>query len=171
VSAPLPPPLIAYRRRGSAVSAEADQVTSAARDVLRAAERSEALFGKRAAALSELAELVSDCAVDDWDGQGAPPISPTAYQNAADLIRAWPEELPFPEFAPEPDGSISLDWIVARHRLASVSAGDSDRLALAWLEGTDRGHAVEHFDRKSVPALTVSRVISIADGQPSVRSA
>lgn len=165
------PALVSYGRPGSAVSAEAVAVASAVKGVMRSVERSQALSGARTAALSRLGELVNDCAAPGWDGEDALPLSPLAYRNARDLIRAWPAHLPLPEFAPEPDGSISLDWIESRHRLFSISVSESDRLAFAWLDGTDRGHGVARFDGVSVPERILSGARSIINAYPAVRAA
>ncbi|MBP6784673.1 MAG: hypothetical protein KA152_12845 [Verrucomicrobiales bacterium] len=53
--------------------------------------------------------------------------------------------------APEPDGAVSLDWMVSKTRMFSVSCGLSSRLAYSWLDGSDRGHAVTDFDGWVVP--------------------
>jgi hypothetical protein len=81
-----------------------------------------------------------------------------ALQNAEMFLRALPEDLPTPEFAPEPDGSISLDWIHTRHRLFSLGVGPNDRLAYAWLDGTDKGHGVARFDGLSVPQRVLAGI-------------
>ncbi len=136
---------------GTAVSGEAAAIRKSERAVAESRERSIALFGSKASAISEIRELVSEHAGPGWDGDGAEPISPLAAQLAVDLIRALPNDIPMPEFAPEPDGSISLDWIQSRSSMVSISAGETDRLAYAWLDGTDRGHAVARFDGERVP--------------------
>ncbi|MBA2526958.1 MAG: hypothetical protein H0V18_14425 [Pyrinomonadaceae bacterium] len=138
-------------RSGSAVSDAAGTVHAAASAVVESVERSFALFGPKAAAISQIWSLVDECAEVGWDGQEAEPISEVAAALAADFIRALPKHVPLPELAPEPDGSISLDWIRSRHRLFSLSVGASSRLAYAWLDGTDRGHAVARFDGETVP--------------------
>ncbi len=79
-------------------------------------------------------------------------ISDRTAQLAADFIRALPGNVPLPEFAWEPDGAISLDWIPSRHRMFSVSIGEGNRLPYAWLDGADTGHAVATFDGVTVPA-------------------
>jgi hypothetical protein len=75
-------------------------------------------------------------------------------------VRALPDYLPVPGFSPEPDGSISLDWIQSRTHLLSLSIGHTDRLAYAWLDGTDKGHGVVRFDGRNVP----SRVVEAIEG-------
>jgi hypothetical protein len=65
-------------------------------------------------------------------------------------MQSLPDFLPPPEVAGEPDGSISLDWIVSRDRLCSLSAGAGDRLAYAWVHGSTRGHGVERFDGTTI---------------------
>jgi len=136
-------------------------VSKAASAIVELAERSQSLFGEKAAAISQLMALANDCAEQGWDGDGACAIHPTALQNAKDFLRALPESFPMPEFAPEPDGAISLDWIHSRHRLFSLSVGSSNRLAFAWLDGADRGHGVARFDGLSVPLRVLSEIQSI----------
>ena len=116
-------------------------------------EQSRALFGKKEDAISQLDELVVECAETGWDGDGALPLNDKAAAIAEQFIRAIPNNLPMPEFAPEPDGCISLDWIQSRQRLLSLSVGPTERLAYAWLNGTDKGHGVVRFDGERVPRL------------------
>lgn len=146
---------------GSAISAEARAVRKAATEVAQSTERSMALFGEKAAALSQLAALAIECAENGWDGDAAVGIDPIAVRAAERFIRALPEDRPLPEFAPDPDGSISLDWIAARNRLFSLSIGGNDRLAYAWLDGTDKGHGVARFDGQNVPPRVLEGIESI----------
>lgn len=108
--------------------------------------------------LSQLQALVTECAGFGWDASEAEPVSECAAIRAADFIRALPEGFPLPELAPEPDGSISLDWFRSRNRILSLSVGTSDRLPYAWLDGEDKGHAVVLFDRKNIPPDILDRI-------------
>ena len=143
--------LYALARTGSAISPEAQIVQLAASSVVYSVERSHALFGDKAGAISQLWALANECAVSGWDGEQAKPIDRLAVFNAAAFIRALPDRLPLPEFSPEPDGAISLDWIKSRTRLFSLSIGNSNRMAYAWLDGTDVGHGVAGFREGKVP--------------------
>src|SRR6266550_5433638 len=96
-----------------------------------------------------------------WDGADAAAIDPLAVLMARRFLRLLPEGVPLPEFAPEPDGSISLDWIRSRNRLFSLSIGRSNRLAYAWLDGADKGHGVVHFDDCNVPELILNHIVAI----------
>lgn len=153
--------LVSYTWSGSAVSAEAQAATKTASALVRSVEGSRALFGRKATIISQLWELAHECAEPGWDGYGAHAIDPTALRNAEMFLRALPEDLPMPECAPEPDGSISLDWIQTRHRLFSLSVGPNDRLAYAWLDGTDKGHGVARFDGVCVPQRVLADIQSI----------
>jgi len=108
--------------------------------------------------------LANECGEPGWDGNDALPLDHLAVFKAIALILALPEGVPLPEFAPEPDGSISLDWISSRNRLFSLSVGTGDRLSYAWLDGTDKGHAVARFDGKSVPPRILEGIRSILNG-------
>jgi hypothetical protein len=146
---------------GSAISPEAQTVYKAAIDVMESAERSLALFGEKAAALSQLAALAMECAEQGWDGTDAIPIDPIAVFSVERFVRALPDGMPLPEFSPEPDGSVSLDWIRSRNRLFSLTVGRSNRLAYAWLDGADKGHGVARFDGQNVPPRVLEDIKGI----------
>jgi hypothetical protein len=112
--------LIPYAQLGSAVSAEAQVIEQAAFDIIHRVERSQSLFGKKSAVLSDLWKLADECREENWDGEGACALETAAIQNTKRFIRAFPDGLPIPDVSPEPDGSISLDWIVSRHRIFSL---------------------------------------------------
>jgi len=131
----------------NAVSPEAQLIANAMAEVNEEFEHSEALFGDKAAVISELDAIADECRVENWDGEGASPIDPWAVRTAQRLVRVLPEGVPVPECAPEPDGSISLDWIDSLRRVFSISVGGDLRLAYAWLDGSDKGHAVARFDK------------------------
>jgi hypothetical protein len=113
------------------------------------------------AVLSQVQALVKACAQSGWDATDAEPISKSAALRAADLIRALPEGSPLPELAPEPDGSISFDWIRSRSRLVSLSVGASGRLPYAWVDGGEHGHGVVVFDGKNIPTDILERVAGV----------
>ena len=161
-----------HGRGSSAVSYEAEALRKAQTVLAESVERSQALFGVKAAAISQLRTLASECAVPDWDGNGAEPLDPVAGANAEEFLRALPGELPLPELAAEPDGSVSLDWIQSRTRVFSVTVGASRRLAYAWLDGSDRGHAVSRFDGNGIPLRVLQGIREIVNyGHASLRAA
>lgn len=142
-------PLVAHS--GSAVSDESRAVRNAVKTVLESVERSHVLFGGKARAIAQVWALVNECAETGWDCDGSVPVDRVAAFRAADVIRSLPPGVPLPEVAPEPDGAISLDWIRSRNNLLSLSVGAGDRLAFAWLDGSDKGHGVVRFDGQSIP--------------------
>ena len=154
-------PLNAYARTartGSAISHEAKTARDAASAVIGKAKSSKSLFGDKLAMIEQLHVLEGECTQDDWDGNGALALNLEALENAEELVLTLPDGFPIPECAPEPDGSISLDWIISRHRLFSLSVGSSDRLAYAWLDGTDKGHGVARLDGLSLPARILREI-------------
>jgi hypothetical protein len=111
-----------YARGGSAVSSEARAAQEAATVVIEATERSQVLFGEKAAALSQLWALAAECDKADWDGAGAALINVEEVLNAESIVRTLPTGFSLPEFAAEPDGSVSFDWTESRSHIFSVSA-------------------------------------------------
>lgn len=137
--------------RNTGQSAESKIVPRATFNFVHSQEQSRALFGKKEDAISQLDELMIECAQTGWDGDDALPLDHKAAAIAEQFIRALPNDLQMPEFAPEPDGCISLDWIQSRQRLLSLSVSPTGRLAYAWLNGTDKGHGVVRFDGEHFP--------------------
>lgn len=135
------------------------------------AEESVALFGPKASAFSDLAELAIECAEPNWDGYGSEPVSPIALDLARQIIRSLSDDLPLPTFSIEPDGCVSLDWLPNRDRTFTLSAGASDRLPYAWIEGTDRGHAVSRFENGQLSQRIVQEIKRICGHDTTFRAA
>jgi hypothetical protein len=164
--------LQAYARRGNAISSDALAAQGAASTLVQYVEESQALFGEKASAISRLNVLAIECADPNWDGNDASAINPLAVAVAEAFVRALPVGVPLPEFAPEPDGSISLDWIQTKNRLFTLSIGSNRRLAYAWLDGTDKGHAVARFDGETIPPRILEGIDSILHhGTATIKSA
>jgi hypothetical protein len=161
-----------HARGTTAVSSEARAVRDAVCAVAKLGEQSQALFGDKGAALSQLRALANECAQAGWDGEDASPVNPIAVLLAESFVRALAPTIPLPEFAAEPDGAISLDWIQSRNRIFSISVGTTNRLAYAWLDGGDTGHAVAQFGDDRIPPRIVEGISAIMNnGNPSLRAA
>ncbi len=161
-----------YARGRNAVSSEAKAAQEAATAVVQSVERSQALFGDKAAAISQLRALANEYSDPGWDGDEAAPINSLAVLRAESFLRALPIGIRMPEFAPEPDGSISLDWIRSRTRFLTLSVGASDRLSYAWVDGTDRGHGVARFDGAGVPERIMEEISAVTShGNATLRAA
>jgi hypothetical protein len=153
----------ACARQRSAFSSEARDLADRVAIVMQTTETSHVLFGRKATAISKLNGIADACAESNWDGNEANAINETAVQTAEAFIRAMPDEMPMPELAPDPDGSIELDWIASRQRMFTVSVGQSNRLAYAWLDGAAQGHAVDSFDGDAIPTRIRDCIETIID--------
>jgi len=162
------PALAEYAQATSAISSEASRISEVAASVMRERQWSHSLFGAKAAALSELSSVVACLYVDDEQER----VTSETYRNAEQFLLALPEDLPPPAFGIDPDGAISITWAVSRARIFSVSIAESERIAYAWLDGSDRGHAVARFRTPALPAVFTSALRSIvSDDAVSLRVA
>jgi len=58
----------------------------------------------------------------------------------------------------------------SRYAMLSVSfAGTSNRLAYAWLDGTDRGNGVVRFDRENVPRRLMEAIAAATEALDGAR--
>ena len=152
--------LSSYARGHTAVSDEANSAINAAKKVVFSIERSQALFGEKSAAISRLHALENECSIQTAEDD-ALPLNPLAVKTAENFIRALPQGIRIPEFAADPDGSVTLDWIESKNRLFSISIGSGNRISFAWLDGSDKGHGVSHFDGNSIPPRIIEGIHSI----------
>lgn len=160
--------LYALSRPASAISSEAWHVRSHAERIIGQVESSAALFGSRMSTINALKNLTKTHAETGWDGFEAAPVKQGAIALAVDFIRVLPEDCPMPEIDVDPDGSVSLDWVASRYQMLSISfSGESNRLAYAWLDGTDRGNAVARFDGQAIPPRLMEAIAAaskVVDG-------
>lgn len=162
---------VALSRPRSAVSAEAESVRLNASVVVEQVHRSVALFGPKAIFFSSLTDLARDCRESNWDGYGAVSANPQALLGAVEIILSLPDDLPLPECSIEPDGCVSLDWLPAPYRTLTVSVGETDRLPYAWVDGTDRGHAVARLVSGQLPSRILAEIRRFTSHESSFRAA
>lgn len=156
--------LAGYTQPSSAYSREAGEVSDAACRVMQDRLGSESLFGKKMVGISTLVATM-DSVVGDDDQE---PASALTRVNAKQFLLAVPDDLPMPEVGVDPDGAVSLTWFASRTQMFSVSIDESDRVAFAWLDGSDKGHAVARFYPPMLPNVVVSTLRSIVANGPIV---
>ncbi|MDR2689781.1 MAG: hypothetical protein LBB76_08505 [Azoarcus sp.] len=156
------PALVEYAQSSSAVSEEANRLSDMARRVMRERQDSQSLFGAKANSLSELSSVIADLHVDEDQA----PVSPETFRKAWQFILALPDDLPNPTFGIDPDGEISMTWHVARARIFSVSISASERIAYAWMDGSNNGHGVDRFRTPVLPAMLASALRTIVANDP-----
>ena len=134
-------------------------------------DRSWVLFGSKKDALNRLSELAAECAEADWDGYGAEAVSQSTVERCTRFIRRLPEELPLPEISVEPDGEIALDWSPTLTQMFSVSIGTADRMACAWVNGTEHGHVVVSSNNGEIPSRILQEIQRITNNDSTFRTA
>lgn len=117
----------------------------------------------KAILISQIHGLGDECAEKNWDCNGASAVKRAAVLLSEAFVLVFPDGILLPECAPEPDGSISLDWIQSRSRLFSVSVSASGWQAFAWLDGGKKGHETALFDGKIIPPEVLEGVKRIAN--------
>lgn len=139
-------------RPRSAISAEAESARFQAERAMVAIERSQSLYGSKAAAIAEIWAIFNECREEDWDGYGGRATDRRSAERSIALVRALPTNVPVPQFAAEPDGSIALEWYVSNGVLLTLSASPAGALPYAWLDGNERGHAIADFEDGTFPS-------------------
>ena len=140
-------------------------------DLSKYVERSWVLLGSKEDALNRLYELAAECAEADWNGCDAEAVSQSAVEHSAYFIRRLPEDLPLPEISVEPDGEIALDWSPTPTQTFSVSIGTANRMACAWVNGTEHGHAVAYSNNGEIPSRILQEIQRITNNDSTFRTA
>jgi len=92
----------------------------------------------------ELALVLREAAVDNWDGEGARRIPVEAALKALALLRLLSGHgIPKPELVASRTGSIALDWDGGPRWVFAISVGSSDQVSYAGLFDRDRIHGQE----------------------------
>lgn len=153
--------------QASAVSDVAANLHELVCNLFRLADDVQTLSGRDTPFENRLRAALDELVVDE--DQYA--VSAAAVQRALRLVRSLPNDVPIPDVAVDPDGEIALDWMPSRTRMFSISVGDSDRLAYAWLDGSDRAHGVFRFTSAIPQPLSLQLAELTAGVSASVRAA
>src|SRR5882724_6307634 len=109
----------------------------------------------------ELYEAAEECKASDWDGQGALPVTPQAYQRAYHFIETLPDRVPSPSVATDPDGNLTFEWYRTPERNVSVSVSSAGELHYAALLGSSKSYGTEPLNSEfpEVILALINRVI------------
>ncbi len=94
------------------------------------------LLSPKSETLRRLNTVFVECRMENWDGEGAAPISVDAYREASRFISLLPSMNEMPEIVPSPNGQIGLEWYVEKNHLLVVAMAGRQSLTYASLEGT-----------------------------------
>ena len=163
--------VLAAARPSTAVSEEAGQIYRHAGELTQHVKESRVLFGAKLNWITAFKAAAQECAEENWDGYGAVPVPAAVVQKVIDLIASLPEGLTLPEASCEPDGEVALDWAPMPQRTISISLGDTERLSYAWMDGSDRGHAVAKLVSGNFPARILDEIRRITNHESSLTAA
>jgi hypothetical protein len=86
-------------------------------------------------AIDPLEDTRERCQVDGWDGVGSVAVTDAVIAKAVSVAAAiadlLPSSIPGPDFVPEGDGAICLDWMIDPKRIFSLSVGVRDGISFA----------------------------------------
>ena len=86
--------------------------------------------------LSALISLPSKYGVEDWDGNGAAPLSEHSFSSAVYLARRLPPSFPAPRVVVDPDGDVCFKWERSRNtRLELTISSANTYYALVVYKG------------------------------------
>jgi hypothetical protein len=136
---------------------ETQPLSKAATEFVKPVEQPQQIVGAKAEAFSRLDSLAAEYATDKTTA-----IDSFAISLTKSFLRALPSNISLPEFSVEPGGSISLDWIESRDHVFSLTVGAKNRLAFAWLDGTNQGHGVEEFDGQRIPKRLIDSITAVS---------
>ncbi|MBU3678896.1 MAG: hypothetical protein FGM32_04720 [Candidatus Kapabacteria bacterium] len=111
--------------------------------------------------MGELTSLFRERHIADWDGDDAMPITRFSYDLARKFVDAVPIGMPMPGVSTTTDGSIEFDWMPSRGRAIGVGIHNSNRLSVAWINGSDRGHCVMVLNGETLPNELIQLIRSV----------
>lgn len=113
--------------------------------------------------LNELCAVAEECKVQNWDGQGAAPVTDETYRLAYRFWEAMPLGAPLPVIGVEPDGHLTFEWYRSPRHTLSVSVSPEGDLHYAALLGPRKRYGTEPFFGE-VPKVVLDLVTEIMVG-------
>jgi len=104
--------------------------------------------------LAELEEVRNAAVSEGWDGYGALPMDPLAYEFARIFLNSLPTTSPIPEVSADNDGEVSLDWFFGERRALTVSISATGRCSFAWMLGQNMNRGTGWIENE-IPATIV----------------
>ena len=132
--------------RSTATSESAQWLEKIYRDIRRHLLGSYTVRGAAEQSLDDLEEVRSEADKFGWNGYGALPLHPDAYENAKLFLEAMPTLAPLPEISADPDGDVALDWVFGPKKALSVSIAANGRCSFAWMRGQRTYRGTEWLD-------------------------
>lgn len=111
-------------------------------------------------AIEHLLDLPDRYRHENWDGEGAEPISEAAIQEAREFLQKLTSWVPLPEVVPEPDGYLGLEWCANKWLLYVVSFNGKGAMSCSGLMGSERVYGTRFMD-DGVPADIIRNIARI----------
>jgi hypothetical protein len=105
-----------------------------------------------------LFEIYKEHSEENWDGEGARPITRDAYLEAREFLRLLPAIFPTPEIVPEPTGEIAMEWYKDQGRVFVISFAGNGVITFAGIFGQHATlHGTESFE-DFIPAIAIAGI-------------
>lgn len=108
-------------------------------------------LGWREILKNEVYELALECSQENWDGEGALPISEYEQKVACCFIDLLPEGIELPFITPENTGDIAFDWDIRKDMTFAVILTE-DFAIYAGIFDEERCRGKIRFDYKEIPS-------------------
>lgn len=112
----------------------------------------------RKSLLQEIHGLFRDCAMKNWDGYDAKPVSINVYLEAVKLAGSLPKDLPVPDVMPEPNGDIAFEWYKGKRFVLILSVGGDSNITYAGLFGTGSKAYGSEYLGDSLPLSIIEKI-------------
>lgn len=143
--------LMPESRAGTSIVLSGMGLSQESRDIdmvlakVRMESRAPISFSWRESLRNDLANTAQSCAVSDWDGYGAEPVSDQSANAALRLIDALPEYILLPDVVPEPCGEIALEWRTDDQKHFTVAVSGPSLVYAGIFGGSSKKYGEELF--------------------------
>ena len=101
----------------------------------------------------EISRLLEDCALENWDGEGALPVSTETVDIALKLVDFFPEYMGAPYISASPQGEVEFDWAGTESGMLTVGVCPTREVAFAALFNDSRVSGSQLWDGKMSPLI------------------
>ncbi len=106
-----------------------------------------------------ISEMVAECFDENCGENSNKAVSPVTLKNAIKFAKTLPEYLQLPEYIPDDDGEICLEW-KKEEKYLSISIGVGTNCNFSYNDGTINGHGVFRF-QDEIPQMIIDILVII----------
>lgn len=142
------------------VSDDFAKLANAAKSFRQYLARANVAYGHIAEISQAIDHAASFAGIENWDEEGALPVSQHTVSLAKRFASALPSDIEVPEIYADSHGELTFEWRSGKGRIVAISIYPNGTIGYSSLIGASKVYGWENFV-SSIPAMLIHRIARI----------